>query len=382
MKQHVLHVIDHTGSGGAQVVIHNLMRAMKDRFSFAVAVLGASGQFTQAYEALGIPVFVLGDGRSRWNPWPMLKLIKTIRREQFDLIHAHLFKSCILGAIAATCTGRRIILHDHTGIYPQSPHHYFSNVVVRYSYLLAYECALHLCDRAIVLTPATAQSYLQHYRVDPQKIAVLPNAVDVQQFSQANEYYGAGSLRAALGLSADTRLVVMVGRLEREKDWWTFLRVARRVRQESGHCCAFLAIGSGSEEILLRDYARNQGLEHVFFLGHRNDVPALLRQADVFLLTSRYEPFGIALVEAMAAGRAVVATRSGGTQNIVTDGVNGLLAPVGDVRCLANHVLSLLRDDGFRQGLAQRARQTVSERYRLDTMAARLAHIYSEVLQQ
>jgi hypothetical protein len=97
----VLHVIDHTGDGGAQIVIRDLVRALKDRYAFSVAVLGRSDHFSDDYEALGIPVYKLGDRYNRWNPAPIAALINLIRRERFDLIHTQLFKSNILGTIAA-----------------------------------------------------------------------------------------------------------------------------------------------------------------------------------------------------------------------------------------------------------------------------------------
>lgn len=380
MKPRVLHVIDHTGSGGAQVVIRYIVQALKERLSFAVAVLGRSGEFSAAYRALGIPVYELGG--SRWDPSPVMGLVQTIRHDRYDLVHTHLFKSNILGTIAAKLTGCRTILHDHTGVHPQTLKLYFPNGLLRHGYLCAYRFVLGYCDRAIVLTSATRQTYLQHYRVDPQKITVLPNAIDIHQFSQTNGHRRDGSLRAELGLSADTTLVIMVGRLEPQKDWWTFLEVSRQAKQASGHRCAFLVVGSGSEGPRLRDYARIRGLEHVFFLGHRSDVPALLRQADVFLLTSRHEPLGIVLLEAMAAGCPVVATRSGGPESVVRDGVDGLLADVGDVQGLTNRVIQLWDDGALSQRLAHSARQTVVNSYSLQVISARMANIYREVLEQ
>src|SRR2546425_8357643 len=234
MKQRILHVIDHTGSGGAQVVIHYLVRALKDRFSFAVAVLGEVGQFSDAYESLGIPVFTLGNRGGRWNPLPVVGLVGLIRRERFALVHTQLFKSHILGTIAAKWAGSRIILHDQSGVYPQDLLKYcFSNGLISRSYIYAYRYALNQCDRVLVLTSRDLRSYLKFYPLDPQKITVLPNAVDLNEFSPSAEQRGDRSLRQELGLSVNTRLIVMVARLHPMKDWLTFLQVAQQVRQQS-----------------------------------------------------------------------------------------------------------------------------------------------------
>jgi glycosyltransferase involved in cell wall biosynthesis len=375
----VLHVIDHTGDGGAQIVIRDLVRALKDRFAFGVAVLGRSDHFSDDYEALGIPVYKLGDRYNRWNPAPIAALINLIRRERFDLIHTQLFKSNILGTIAATITGRKTILHDQVGMYPQSLQHYFSSNLIKNSYLTAYRYALSRSDRAIVLTPGTLQAYTQYYGVAAQKIVVMPNAVDTQHFSPISGAIAASSLRAELGLPDETRLILMIGRLEPEKDWWTFLEVARRVQAANGSC-AFLIVGGGSEDQRLREYVRAQHLDHVRFLGYRSNVIELLHQADVFLMTSRREPFGIVVVEAMAAGCPVVATRSGGPDSILTDGVDGLLADVADAPVLADRVVRLLCDDGLRNRIVQCARRTVVEHYSLEAIAERIAQVYTETL--
>jgi glycosyltransferase involved in cell wall biosynthesis len=376
----VLHVVDHTGDGGAQIVIRDLIRVLRDRFTFGVAILGRSDRFSDDYEALGVPVYKLGGRYGRWNPSPMLALMDVIRQKDYDLIHTQLLKSNILGTLAANLTGRKIILHDHIGIYPQSLSNYFSNSLVRSSYLKAYRYALTSCKRVIVLTPATQEVYAQYYSVAAQKIAVVPNGVDLQRFRPLPEDELSHVVRDELGLPAATRLVLMIGRLEPEKDWWTFLEVAQRVRQLTSVPCAFLIVGAGSEEQRMRDYVHDHHLDNVHYLGYRDDIVDLLRQADIFLLTSRREAFGLVVVEAMAAGCAVVATQSGGPEAILTDGVDGLLAGVGDAPTLADGVTRLLQDDMLRERLAKCAQRTAAEHYSLETIAARIAAIYSEVL--
>lgn len=382
MKHRVLHVIDHTGNGGAQVVLRNIVRSLKNQFSFAIAVLGNPGKYSDMYEALGIRVLTFANQGSRWNPSSFGRLFDTIRRDRFDLVHTHLLKASILGTIAARWTGRRAIVHDHSGVYPQTLKYHISNGLVRHSYIYAYRYAVSQCDRLLVLTQGDVRSYLDLYGIDPHKITVLPNGVDLVEFSPPATHQKGGALRQELGLSAHTHLVVMVGRLDPKKDWMTFLQVAQQVQQESDHSCAFLIVGSGPEEQRLRTYVGTRMLERVFFLSNRDDIPSLLHQADVFLLTSQRESFGISLLEAMAAGCPVVATRTNGPESILTDGGNGLLAEVGDVHGLASHVIHLLRDKALSQRLAYSARQTVLNHYSLETVATRMAGVYHEVLKQ
>lgn len=375
MTARILHVIDHTGPGGAQVVVYNLLRALCDRFSFGVAVLGEAGSYSAEYRALGVPVYELGRGHSRWNPASLTALIRCVRAEQFDLVHTHLFKSAVLGALAARWTARRCVLHDHTGVYPDSLEVYIPNRLARRLYLLAYRGALKVCQQVLVLTPGMLQAYAQTYPADRRKFMLLPNAIDVDRADKIDALQGR-SIREELGLPPAAKLIVMVGRLEYEKDVKTFLRVAQQVALNASTAYAFLIAGSGGEEQNLRQYAGRLRLDNVFFLGYRQDVPALIRQSDALLLTSRREPFGLVILEAMAAGCPVIATRSGGPEAIITDGVNGLLADVGDVRGLVHGLRRLTHDETLRNRLIAAARRLVRDQYTLAAMANRLAEVY------
>jgi glycosyltransferase involved in cell wall biosynthesis len=131
---------------------------------------------------------------------------------------------------------------------------------------------------------------------------------------------------------------------------------------------------------LEREAARLGVEDRVRFLGHREDVPDLLAASDVFALPSLYEGSSLALLEAMAAGRAVVSSSIGGTAELIEDGANGLLVPPGDVGALSSAIRRLLRDDGLRARLGAEGRDRVEASFAERATADAVEGVYSEVL--
>lgn len=376
MKRRILHVIDAIDGGGAEVILYHIISKLNRRFDFGVAVLGKFGKLSDAYTALEIPVYKYGN--RRWSPLTILKLIKTIHQGNYDLLHCHLYKSSIIGPIATLYSNTRSILHDHCDIYPQPlMKMYFPNPLVRFVYMSIYRYMVKISNKIIVLTPDTCQSYKEHYAVCPERIIILPNMIDANQFSLQKD---GGVLKKELGVPAETQLVSMISRLHPQKDWYTFLQVAQQVQKKFGKTCLFLIIGLGPEEKKLRDYVESHRIQNVMFLGYRKDIPHVLHNSDIFLLTSIHEPFGIVVLEAMACGCPVVSTRSSGPASIVESGVDGLLAEVGDVQALTNHILRLLKDKELAHKLTQNARQKITDDYNLELFSSQVESIYEAIL--
>jgi glycosyltransferase involved in cell wall biosynthesis len=383
MKPRVLLVIDHSDSGGAQAVVGQIVRVLGRTISFSIAVLGRPGIYAHTYQAQGVPVKHLAGWAGKWDGTPLPRLVGMIRSSQIDIVQTFLFKSHILGTMAARWTGRVAIIHDQSAINPDSLRehlgHYFPSSFARRAYARAFGRAVAWCERILVQTPEEHAKVSRYYVVPTHKIVVLPNPVDVQALSQAGRDRRE-PVRLQLGLPPEARVVLMVGRLAPEKDCFTFLRVAEQLQQGGARPCQFLLAGSGPQEAQLKDYARSHEIHNVSFLGHRSDVVDLLHAADVFLLTSRFEPLGIVVLEAMAAGCPVIATQTAGPNAILTHGFDGLLAGVGDVTELAYAVRRVLEDENLRRTLVGNARETVRARHSLDLFGQRLAGLYECLL--
>lgn len=169
----------------------------------------------------------------------------------------------------------------------------------------------------------------------PEKITVVYNGIDIDKFSAAKP----GRLREELGISAETKIVGMVGRVNPSKGHETFLRSIPEIQAKCPDT-VFVVVGGGEYISELKSMNGD-----VHFLGPRSNIPEIMKDLDVFVLASWNEPFGLVTVEAMAAGAPVVATNTGGTAEIITNGETGLLVPPKDPAKLAQAVIRILTDD-------------------------------------
>jgi glycosyltransferase involved in cell wall biosynthesis len=210
--------------------------------------------------------------------------------------------------------------------------------------------------RLLVFTPGFRDGYVRYFNAQTEKISVLPNGIDLESFQTVES--GAGdSVRTELGLAHACKLIVMVGRLAPEKDWPTFLEIARNFPDPARY--AFVAVGSGWQGEQLQKFVQDNGLSNVHFLGQRQDVPSILKEADAFLLTSRFEAFPNVILEAMAAGCPVIATRTAGSEFIIQHESNGMLVEVGDVPGFVGNLERVLSDPDLAGRLLLNAHESI-----------------------
>jgi glycosyltransferase involved in cell wall biosynthesis len=209
------------------------------------------------------------------------------------------------------------------------------------------------------------------------RVAVIANGIDLRRF----EHMATRPLRDELGLSRDQILVGAVGNIRGPKSYATLLQAAARLcaRSDRYH---FAIAGEGSGELYtqLLDQRRTLQLEQrVSFLGLRSDIPGFLRSCDVYALSSITEGFSIACVEAMAAGVPVVATRSGGPEEILEHERTGLLVATRDPEALAAAIERVALDAALCDALTRAARARVVERYTLEAMLSGYARLLHDV---
>lgn len=308
----------------------------------------------------------------------------------YDLIHSHYWMSGIAAGHLQEEWRAPIVQMFHTlG--------HMKNKIARHpdeyegAYRLDGEArCIDLADRIIAATPAEVDQLTSLYQADPDKITVVPPGVDRSHFYPIPK----DEARAAIGIPADARMILFVGRIEPLKGVDVLLR-ALAVMRDDCHMqrCAFhLAIiggdPSGSAENTNSEIFRLKNLCHeldlddtVVFLGKRDQttLPYYYSAAEILVMPSYYESFGMVALESMACGTPVVASHTGGLAYLVQNGVNGFTVSGGDARGLARRLSQLLADPGLREKIGKQAAEYALA-YAWENIAARMKTVYSDLV--
>jgi glycosyltransferase involved in cell wall biosynthesis len=290
-------------------------------------------------------------------------------RGRFDLVHAHLGEDAAVLPVALAAARRwsaPLVVTVHL-----SPRHTLAVSGPRSAFLRVVgggieTMTVRRAAAVITLTDRLA-AVLRAGGVPTDRVHAIPSGVRIARYEEAVE-------PATLPRPA----VVFVGRLHRQKGVDTLVTAVRRLPSDT----MLTLVGDGPERRAIERQAREMGIaERVRITGFvpHADVPALLAAADVVVLPSRYEELGTALVEAMAAGRPIVATAVGGIPEVVRDGVGGLLVPADDPAALAAAIGRILADPALAARLAAGARERAAG-YDWDRLAERTAAVYETVL--
>ena len=231
----------------------------------------------------------------------------------------------------------------------------------------------YLVDATLVNSESVRESVLCDQRPRPETVMVMENGIDLQRF---------GSI-PPLGSGRDfnaPRRVGLVANLRPVKDPESFVRAAALVAGSHSDV-SFALAGEGELRPDLEGLVQELGLAHsVHFFGSMNDVPEFLGRLEIAVLCSRSEGLSNALLEYMAAGRAVVATAVGGNVELIENGVHGLLVPPGDPVRLAAAIVRLLTDEALARRLGESARRRVEQRFSMEVKTRELQDFYRRLL--
>ncbi len=361
-----LHFIDTTGPGGAETIFLELASGLRDRGWRTRTVVVGSGWVLDGVRARELPVDIVPT-RGRLDFSYLRQLHGLVRRHGVKLIHAHMYSPAVYASIVGGLTGASVVatFHGRTDVDREG-------IGRRLRYRLINRQATVVCVSTSLATELDPDG-----RGRFRDLRVIHNGVDTSARGETRR----SLLRREHGVSDDTFLVGAIGNVRPAKDYPNLLRAASRLRADES--VKFCIVGQPtdplySELLRIRD---DLGLsERVSFWGFRNDIPDVLSAMDALVISSSSEGFSLAAVQAMSAGRPVIATRCGGPEEILTHGVDGILVPTSDPDSLAAAIRTIAADRALREGLARAARETAVTRFSLTAMLDQYEQIYRRVL--
>ncbi|MBM4435965.1 MAG: glycosyltransferase [Actinobacteria bacterium] len=298
-------------------------------------------------------------------------LAAAIEEGRYDLVHTHLLRADMYGALAARLAGVRWVV---------STKHNVEQRLASPVWRAAHRSTARLVDRTIAISAAVAGWAVRTGGVLRHAVRVIPYGIEPRPFQAV----GRAAARNVLGLPPDALVVLCPARVDPQKDHATLLRAFARTR---ARLPAALLLLAGGPQLAAPRYAEGLRLlaadlglrDAVQWLGVRTDMPALMAASDVVTLSSRWEGLGLAILEAMAAGRPVVATAVGGARELVVDGVTGYLVPAGDPEALSTALQALLEEPDRARKLGLAGAERVRARFSPARMQAATCAVYAEL---
>jgi len=363
----ILLLTTHLNIGGIASYITSLAKALKARGE-DVFVASSGGTLVPELEKLGISHISLNIfTKSELSP-KVLKAIfevsKIVKRFDIDVIHAQTRVTQVVGFFASGLCKAKLVTTCHG---------FFRRNIGR-GLFPAWG------KRVIAISPAVQGHLIDDFRVDKNRISLIYNGIDVKKFLKDFSEEEKDSLKDRFGIKKGFCTIGTIARFTPDKGHDVLLYALREILKKKPSI-QLVFVGDGKERSKIVALTEELNLsDNVVFVSTQLNTADVLSIIDVFMFTpKRKEGLGIALLEALASGRAVVATNVGGISNVIEDNINGFLVPPSRPEELVEPVLRLLEDRGLYKRMSHTARQKVIEKFSIEGMVDRVQALYREI---
>jgi glycosyltransferase involved in cell wall biosynthesis len=382
----ILRVIARLNMGGPALHVAYLTAGLRRRGYDTTLVAGslARGEDSMAFVAdeLGVDVVRIDELGREISPFrdlmATLRLARLIRRERPDILHTHTAKAGTVGRVAALLAGRKgppIVVHTFHGHVLRG---YFGPLRSLFFRLLER----WLAGRTTVLiavSPQVRDDLVALHVAPPDRFVVIRLGIELNE-RVAGSRDGRVESRRYLGIPAERFAVGWIGRMTAVKRTDDVLIAFKRLRDSGVDACLCM-VGDGPDRPQLERRAHDLGIvRDTLFLGYQEDVAPFYAAFDALVLPSSNEGTPVSAIEALAAGRPVVATRVGGVPDVVADGEDGFLVDPGDTDGLADRLAQLAHDPVLRERMGEAGRQRVLPRYAVERLVDDVDRLYRSLL--
>lgn len=376
-KVKVLHI--HTlpvvsGSGINTLLTMAGLDKVKYEVEFACA---PGGHLINEVKKEGIKFQAIRNFVQRVHPYNDLmalwQLIRLIRKEKYEIIHTHNSKAGFIGRLAARICGVPVIIHTIHGF----SFHEFENPPRRFLFLWLEWFAAKLADKLIVISEPLKAWGLSLGIGRAEQYLTIYSGIELDKFRVKNGIEGKGR---QFGIGPGDLVIGVVSKLWEGKGHRCILEAAKRIVKELPNV-KFMFVGEGYLRQELERLTRESGLrDNIIFTGFRNDIPAITAIFDISVLASFYEGLGRVLLEAMALGKPVIASKVGGIVDVVDDNQTGILVSPGDADGLAAAMIRLLKDKELRIRMGKAGRDKIDAKFSAKTMVKQIEAVYEELI--
>ncbi len=342
-------------------------RLDRSKYDIIVGCMKQTGPFYEQVRAAGLEVvefltrgFISVEAANSWWRW-----FRLIRKERFDLVHTFGFYSNLFALPMAHFAGVPVVIGSRR------------NTAAAWTpRQLAASKRAFLWSDMVVANSDSARDELVVDGIPKDRVRTVRNGLDLDRFTPQDK----AEARRKLGWSEKDLLVSVVASLLPKKDHRTLIAAAPEIVKQVPNV-RFMLIGSGPLEQELRQQAEKNGVaNNVVFLGERRDIPEILSAVDMSVLPTRVESLPNVVMEAMSAGRAVVASDVGGCGELIEDGKTGFLVKAQDPQALAQAILRLLQNADLREQMGRAARAHAEAEFSIQRSVERFQNIYDELL--
>lgn len=365
MTDRILHVTHSLNVGGLERVVVDLAGGFKGMgYTVDIACLSETKPLGEEAEKRGHLVFSLGK-KTGLDWYLVLRLAERTRAGRYEIVHTHNTAGLVYGGTAGLLARVPRIIHTEHGKEPGFENKRLLNIAEHF--------LIRRVSHVVAVSEDLKRTVASSAKLRCKKITVIPNGIAVNDYYQPSLREGT---RTKLGIGQDEFVIGSIGRLVFLKNHRFLVHLLNSLRDDLPKM-KLVIIGDGPMRVELEKECMNMRLSNrVLFLGERRDIPNLLAALDLFLHPSLTEGISVTLIEAMAARKPIIASDVGGNPEVINNYNTGILVSLDRVQEWVEMIRRMVRDNGFRENLAEKARQRAIENFSLERMVASYANIY------